>query len=418
MNAKDWCKNVSSKNYTICDKEYLLGHNVNEDKVITIVIGLLIMVTCIFGNLVLCLLLYKYRRLRTVPNCFIASLSMSDLMVGFFAIPLWISVELTTMHHISNTSTWLQVVDIFCCVSSIINLTAVSVERYFGVRKPLKHRTFMSAKVTNCFIASIWIYSGFLTLFQLIPGFQNYLIFIFIMGFMLPCIVLSGSYSGIFFAVRYRKRRRRSSCTVSEISITKSLFIVTSVFIACWVPFFVYALLFRYCTLAFVDTTHFIRFEKFTKLLHYSNSALNPIIYGACNLNFRICFKDLFKCLFKQQEDVKSNTDEMTQDLRSSFFRQSTAERQSLHREHFDCNGGYSSNIQKESPLVNKTRRISNVPLLDDITEESCVIQQEKQKIENTPQNNENDVETYKTETNIRLQEFSNRLKKSQESKL
>ena len=108
----------------------------------------------------------------------------------------------------------------------------------------------------------------------------------------------------------------------------------------------------------------------------------------------------------------------MTQELRSSFFRQSTAERQSVHREEH-CEYSYSYEAPKESPIFKKNRRVSNAPLLEGIDEEKQGSQLEKQSLENIAvRDNENDILFGKAVINGISQEFSTRFVKSKESEL
>ena len=322
------CQNHTNGESLLCDPEYTQEYTLREGKIIASVFIIILVILCIFGNIIMCYLFYRYRRLRIVPNYFIISLAISDLLVGVIAMPLWVSLELAGWTNLPpGIEQTVQCIDIFCCTSSIVNLTAVSIERFFSVYKPLKHRSLMSTKTACCFIALFWIYSSVITFFQFIHVFkEHYLLFIFTMGFMIPLVIVYTSYVSIFVLVRNRKRRRKTlDSSSSDLSITKSLFIVTVVFTLCWLPFFFYALMYRYCTTpscGFVDTKEFGYFGKFAKWLHYSNSTFNPIIYGMCNVNFRSSFKDLFKCCFKK-EDTKSTYEDETQDFRSSIFRKS-----------------------------------------------------------------------------------------------
>ena len=57
---------------------------------LVIVLSVLIPIT-IIGNSLVCLAFLKYQKVRTTTNCFLFSLALSDLVVGYLLIPLWIA---------------------------------------------------------------------------------------------------------------------------------------------------------------------------------------------------------------------------------------------------------------------------------------------------------------------------------------
>ena len=49
------------------------------------------MLITIIGNSLVCIAFLKYQKVRTTTNCFLFSLALSDLVVGYLLIPLWIA---------------------------------------------------------------------------------------------------------------------------------------------------------------------------------------------------------------------------------------------------------------------------------------------------------------------------------------
>ncbi|KAK7933304.1 hypothetical protein WMY93_004200 [Mugilogobius chulae] len=55
-----------------------------------------IFVLCMVGNILVCLIVLKNRRMKTVTNLFILNLAISDLLVGIFCVPTTLVDNLIT----------------------------------------------------------------------------------------------------------------------------------------------------------------------------------------------------------------------------------------------------------------------------------------------------------------------------------
>ncbi|CAC5405342.1 unnamed protein product [Mytilus coruscus] len=77
-----------------------------------------------------------------------------------------------------------------------------------------------------------------------------------------------------------------------EIRLALALAIVVIMFVVCWLPFCISMLIGIFSPNAASD-----KFHMWTLLIGYSNSCMNPVIYGALNKKFGEGFKDIF-CQF------------------------------------------------------------------------------------------------------------------------
>uniref|UniRef100_A0AC34F0Y5 G-protein coupled receptors family 1 profile domain-containing protein n=1 Tax=Panagrolaimus sp. ES5 TaxID=591445 RepID=A0AC34F0Y5_9BILA len=93
---------------------------------------------------------------------------------------------------------------------------------------------------------------------------------------------------------------RNDSFKKFEDKALKTLGIIMSVFIICWLPFFIFALLKSQKII--VEIPKWI--DDLALWLGYSNSMLNPIIYCKYNRDFRLPFREMLCCRFQTIQNV------------------------------------------------------------------------------------------------------------------
>ncbi|XP_052826760.1 5-hydroxytryptamine receptor 2C [Octopus bimaculoides] len=95
----------------------------------------------ITGNLLVCLAIAKERRLQTVTNYFLFSLAVTDLLVSLIVMPFSILHEFRGYWSLSlGLCNFYVTSDVMMCTASIMHLCTISVDRYIGIRYPLKTR--------------------------------------------------------------------------------------------------------------------------------------------------------------------------------------------------------------------------------------------------------------------------------------
>ena len=77
------------------------------------------------------------RRLRTTSNTLLMSLATADILIGTISVPLYVYVSITYDYQLRRVY---RLFDIICGVSSVLNLTVISLERCYALIYPLKHR--------------------------------------------------------------------------------------------------------------------------------------------------------------------------------------------------------------------------------------------------------------------------------------
>ena len=205
-------------------------------------------------------------------------------------------------------------IDIAAGVASILNLTAVSVYRYIEITKPYTYREIVTKGRVITTMLAIWVFAAFMAMVKAViprnsdiwyynPGYQ---LLVILVCFMLPVFGISYCYFYIFKEVarlqgqlRKDQKQRQKNKFAVEIKAIKTIAIVVVMFSVCWCPFFVVIVVNGFCKC--VKNKQLI---TFVKIMHYSNSALNPIIYVWYNKQYRKgLLTALAKCAYNNGAD-------------------------------------------------------------------------------------------------------------------
>ncbi|CAL8113970.1 unnamed protein product [Orchesella dallaii] len=157
---------------TVCEPETELEWR--DAKVIaSFMILSFINVVVIVGNCLVILAVFISTKLRTVTNLFIVSLAVADLMVGLAVLPFSATWEIFGVWIFGEIwcSVWLAV-DVWMCTASILNLCAISLDRYVAVTRPVTYPSIMSSKRAKLLIGAVWVLS-FLICFPPLVGWND-----------------------------------------------------------------------------------------------------------------------------------------------------------------------------------------------------------------------------------------------------
>uniref|UniRef100_A0A3P9AWR6 Neuropeptide FF receptor 1 n=1 Tax=Maylandia zebra TaxID=106582 RepID=A0A3P9AWR6_9CICH len=302
-----------------------------------------IFLLCMVGNILVCLIVLENRRMRTVTNLFILNLAISDLLVGIFCIPTTLVDNLITGWPFSNTvckmSGFVQGVSVS---ASVFTLVAIAVERFRCIVYPLRPK--LTVFVAKLAIVSIWVlavafmcpavvaltvekvpfhymiynnnFNQTLPLYTCYENFANprmrnvYTVVLFAHIYLLPLTVISLMYISIGVklcsSVFANKEPHLANVTVQEgsrrhahprvsrkkIKVIKMLILVALLFMLSWLPLWTLMMITDYADLdgnqLDLLTSYIFPFAHW---LAFSNSSVNPIIYGYYNENFKRGFE-------------------------------------------------------------------------------------------------------------------------------
>ena len=273
--------------------------------------------TAVFGNLLVCIAFTRFRQMRSLTNYYVFSLAISDIMVGLICIPIWLSIEVTGWAN-DKLFVFVEAVDIAAGVASILNLTAISIDRSISILFPLRYKCFMTKHKVKNSILVLWMFSLGLASLRLLD-FKHYIILVSSIGFGIPFLIMFVAYMLILRKLYSRKTTQpRNPLVVDNWKVARMLMIVTFVFSLCWIPFFTVSLLYHYCTDCNFSVVNLTVLISFVKWLHYFNSTLNPCVYGVFSPRFRRAFKvilqggsynDFLQSTSEQNEPICPNSE-------------------------------------------------------------------------------------------------------------
>uniref|UniRef100_A0A336MPZ7 CSON002964 protein n=2 Tax=Culicoides sonorensis TaxID=179676 RepID=A0A336MPZ7_CULSO len=219
--------NVSSSWYEIDDEE--LATDQTDDEVpdaisfmSMVFIGVLLFVLVflsIAGNILVCLAIYTERSLRRIGNLFLASLAIADLFVAslvmtFAGVNDLLGYWVFGAHF---CDTWIAF-DVMCSTASILNLCAISLDRYIHIKDPLRYGRWVTRKIAVATIIIIWLLAAFVSFVPISFGLHRpdqpviyldsgkkyptcaldltptYAVVSSCISFYVPCIVMIGIY--------------------------------------------------------------------------------------------------------------------------------------------------------------------------------------------------------------------------------
>lgn len=295
-----------------------------------------IFLVSVTGNALVCIIIVRHRRMRTVTNYFILNLAIADLAVTCICIPFDIPVQ--ENHYrwpyggfLCRTLYPLQTMAIF---ASIFTLTAVSLNRFCAIVYPFK--THMTTTHAKRIILIIWALSSmFVIPYSLVlrldeetmsceeewPGDlkyrKAYTMSLFLVQYVIPLSIMAMAYLKIARELQKCVRKRKTSAaawhTALKLSqeregkrVIRMLIVVTVLFAICVLPNNIMWLWLDFGDGG--DYRYFWDMVAVSNLILFANSAANPIAYTICHENFRNEFRRYLTCNSKTTKPYQERT--------------------------------------------------------------------------------------------------------------
>ena len=175
----------------------------------------------------------------------------------------------------------------FFPLASLLNLTAISLERTHATFRPFKHR-FVKKNIFGAVIAAVWITAGLFTtsiVLNFLDDFSTFkfkdILFLYNSSFLFCLFIILLSYSSIAIKIVCENQPHHHGATNRERKLTKTLFIVTVVSLLLTLPFVIFYLLDIESFHTGVTLFPQARFRLLLSVvfLFYANSFVNPVLY-------------------------------------------------------------------------------------------------------------------------------------------
>ena len=175
--------------------------NLSQESIINIVFFILLALTIIAANLLVLASIRFNPRLRSPEYVLILSLSVADLMVGLFLLPVRI-MDLLSTQWVTKLM-WCNMtisLTLFILSASLLNLLAVAMDRYLAISYSLKYNSFITVTKMCFAIVMVWLTAFTVSFLPLLGvGTKS----VEINRFRHPCRfadTLEETYLGLYFA--------------------------------------------------------------------------------------------------------------------------------------------------------------------------------------------------------------------------
>ncbi|XP_071944254.1 octopamine receptor beta-2R-like [Antedon mediterranea] len=337
-----------------------------EEQVIPIVESIILIILCVvglFGNVLTIAAIVRTNKLRITANYFLVNLALADIIVCVIVEPFYLLTLFSGRWPFSSNTfcVILAGISIITLSSSVLNLLAIAVNRYFCIVQNQRYATLYTTRRTVFYCVMIWVGSSIVIIpagFGILGFNEHYLACGYIDSddswiFQIINMVILFTFSIITFVFCYykiwkeahmsstRTKQCSSSSTTSqvclpgsvgtltklqkhlsksklntqtrEIQVAKTSFIVLSAFIICWTPFVLLVVLHKKHVAPSVLASMLV-------LLSLANSSINPFIFAWRNRQFRNAYKRIITCRHffeKSVKDISSRrrTDDSTTEL-------------------------------------------------------------------------------------------------------
>ncbi|XP_053207246.1 QRFP-like peptide receptor isoform X2 [Panonychus citri] len=336
---------ISQFNFTSYDYERPHGYfkQFNFKDYCKIIFSLLVIIVSVIGNIGVLFSSTFNRSIRHTIHIYLSNLAIADLFISIFCMIVFLINNLTYPLFVlgpivCKLNAFTQMTSL---TSSVLTLSAISCDRFIAIMYPLRVR--VTKQRTKAVITVIWIISlAVSTPFVIVrkhlefqwrnfvetncqeiwpphthydpikerclttyPWKKYYYTFVTIALFFLPIVIMTTAYALIIWKLWITKLPGESNAASicaqhrAKKKVIKMACIVLLVFVCCWAPLQI--------TLIYSEFIHspsergqlpgwFKQTSYLATFVAYSNSAINPIIYGGFDKTFRQAFGTFISC--------------------------------------------------------------------------------------------------------------------------
>ncbi|OQV19200.1 putative Melanopsin [Hypsibius exemplaris] len=294
--------------------------------ILAAIFGFLIIFS-VSGNLLVLLILVRFRRMRTRTNLLLANMSAIDLLTGLLSMPFSMITAWHGKWMLGDTACQINgFLNAMFIAASIHTLMYISIHKYFSIRNVFK--TTITIKHIIGMMAAAWIW-GLLFAAGLVAGWTNieykfgttqcgpkvpdrnniressHSIFTSVTNFVIPLVVIAFCYSAIFHTFGRHittlgddgptsnvvSAQQRAFFQQKKIAVT--LIIVLVGFLICVLPYILYS-----SAIAFAKDKLIIPriMNPIAYIFLYLASCINPVIYALRSEAFLAAYRNFLCC--------------------------------------------------------------------------------------------------------------------------
>ncbi|KAM4576420.1 melanopsin-A-like isoform 1-T1 [Odontesthes bonariensis] len=313
----------------------------------------------ITGNALVMFAFYSNKKLRNLANYFIVNLAVSDFLMAFTQSPIFFINSLYREWVFGEMGCKMYA---FCGalfgISSMINLLAISIERYLVITKPLQTIHWSSKRRTTIAILLVWLYSFAWSLAPLVgwssyipeglmtsctwdyvtytTANRSYTMMLCCFVFFIPLGIIFYCYLRMFLSIRKTSREVerlgthvRKSTLIQQKSIrnewklAKIAFVVIVVYVLSWSPYACVTLI-SWAGYANILSPYS---KAVPAVIAKASTIYNPIIYAIIHNKYRMTLAEKFSCLRFLSPTPRKEC--FSYSISESSFRDSIVSRQS-----------------------------------------------------------------------------------------
>lgn len=311
-------------------------------------IYIIIAVVALIENVTIIVCYFRFRPLRHTTNIYLISVTASDIMVSCFSLPFSFGVYLCHLRPPEDQRGIPDLIYLICdmlpSILSIYSLGLISMDRLLAVTRPYIYERYLYPRNATISVGFMWMFVTFLVSLILVLSKRQFTLLIVLMSYVFPVTVMIIAYTIIGYVAKkhareithwqktgYRLKREGSSFTYQEESFRSThsenlnvdnnklvpkndvvfkngdadktwatrtkprriwrelrasfrLLLLLGTFTLAWTPFMALNIKFYACEeTCFID----IKMVQYFKILHYANSALNPLLFILLNKRWR-----------------------------------------------------------------------------------------------------------------------------------
>ena len=251
-------------------------------------------ITSIFSIIInLCFMagIFSNNSLMTPTNLLVASLSLSDFLVGFITQPIYSAHLLVNQKETKNCMLAYGsffTLGTFCGASGLC-LPIISLDRCIRMAKLTYYRTYVTKKRVLVVLCILWV-NAVAIAFTPLYGIPQTVFYALLIGYLgINAIIMFASYIYVVRKSRrsitivqpesVEQRRSRNQDLSRQVHVTITVTNLIAVAIFSWLPLFIAALIWTLGLPASNESEAIVTFHYVLLQLGFAASSINPILY-------------------------------------------------------------------------------------------------------------------------------------------